>query len=252
MTFTYHSLRTPVYSFIISSQGWFLLHQMDEQGGKCITTYGDVPKNAYQLIAKPCEAAQVQYDKIEPITIDVEMAQKILCELSSEDVVYTGAGLSRAANIPTFDDLRGILSLNDIKELNTQCDTNPKGLINSFFKFVARLHFSSPTSAHWRIHQLVEEKQCNLLTENLDTLHQKCGTLIISAFSPEVDDIHSPRIAFLLGVGDPSRKDLIDKWHTNGTRIIAVSLREPYLGDNINYEWVCTDVQKFVELRYTN
>ena len=236
----------PDYSFIISSQGWLVLNYTNINNKNDIIFYGNVPDEEMEKIKfKPLQLyPQAETNSALLEKIEEKEAQHLLYELCERDVIFTGAGISKAANIATQDDLMYDFGMDNIHKLVSLCTNKPEQLLQIFIKFTARLGLSRPTPAHQFVHRLVESNGCALITENIDLLHQKTGSKVIFAFFPEADEIPTPDTTFLLGVGSPSRKDLIQKWHKNGTRIIAVSLNPPNLS-GVRFEWVQADVQKF-------
>lgn len=83
-------------------------------------------------------------------------------------VVFTGAGISKSAGIPTFEEIPGIkdkLSL-DFKE------SNPKGFEEAISLLKNNVKDKEPTKAH----KILAELGLPIITMNVDNLHTKAGS----------------------------------------------------------------------------
>ena len=109
-----------------------------------------------------------------------EMLKKVQT-IDSNDIILTGAGLSKAAGIPTQVELEEGLFLHDIEKLYLHCTQNPIYLIKKFRLFYLCLSYANPTKAHYAIKRIWNQTNCVVITENLDLLHEKTGTNVVRA-----------------------------------------------------------------------
>lgn len=96
-----------------------------------------------------------------------------------ELLVYTGAGISKAAGIWGVDELKEQLYLSDIDKLTRVIATVPQIICNRFAYFITSLYVSQPTRAHFALRNLWDKYHFDVVTENLDQLHQKTGLPVI-------------------------------------------------------------------------
>ncbi|EGR2229320.1 Sir2 family NAD-dependent protein deacetylase [Vibrio parahaemolyticus] len=94
-------------------------------------------------------------------------------------VVFTGAGISLAAGIPTFRFGEDALWANHkVSEVATASALrkNPEAVISFFNDRKADILQAEPTQAHIAIANLEEKYEVVVITTNLDNLHEKAGS----------------------------------------------------------------------------
>jgi len=158
-----------------------------------------------------------------------EISKKDMVEainlLGGSSIIYTGAGISRAADIMTSDELYNVLNINHNYDTMVEIFVNKTSYILAQFKmFYMRLLHSKPTKAHLKIAKLVKEKKCKLVSENLDTLHEKTGVHAIYA-NDNIEKLLNmrPDKVFLFGIGRPMCSRLFDIWHEHGAVFYAIN-----------------------------
>tara|TARA_B000000565_G_scaffold251847_1_gene226089 strand:+ start:59 stop:733 length:675 start_codon:yes stop_codon:yes gene_type:complete len=93
-------------------------------------------------------------------------------------VVFTGAGISAESGLGTFRDSNGLWDNYKIEEVATpQAFKNNPALVLDFYNIRRRqLLKASPNIAHKAINKLKEKYNLNVITQNIDDLHERSGT----------------------------------------------------------------------------
>ena len=93
-------------------------------------------------------------------------------------VVFTGAGISAESGLGTFRDSNGLWDNYKIEEVATpQAFKNNPALVLEFYNIRRRqLLKASPNIAHKAINKLKEKYNLNVITQNIDDLHERSGT----------------------------------------------------------------------------
>ncbi|MCR5265877.1 MAG: hypothetical protein K6E29_04710 [Cyanobacteria bacterium RUI128] len=83
-------------------------------------------------------------------------------------VAFTGAGISKSAGIPTFEEVEGLK-----EKLSVEYKVNhPQEFQNAINKLKAGVKDKEPTIAH----KALADLQIPIITMNIDCLHQKAGS----------------------------------------------------------------------------
>lgn len=171
---------------------------------------------------------------------------------SKKVLFYTGAGISQAAGIPTMDQLETLFALDAQGKWIADAVQIPEKVIEKVC-FFSRLCFErAPTQAHIALASMALEKSIPILTENVDTLHQKTGIQPIFATIKNVQEhisstsLKETDAIICIGLS----KDAIGMlgWyksqHPKG-KIIAIDLNQPeYLGSEDVF--IQADAQKIL------
>ena len=176
-----------------------------------------------------------------PQLMDQERLEEII---RNHDVLfYTGAGLSIASNIPGMNELEELLGLDEgekglyslEKIINSPKETALK--IRTFHKACLD---SSPTKAHLALKELAVLKNIQIVTENLDCLHELSGIypyrIQADSLRDEIGSDSLARFDYVICIGlsydDRGFLGWYKKHHPHG-KIIAIDLQKPsYLGDD--------------------
>ena len=126
-------------------------------------------------------------------------------------VVFTGAGISAESGLGTFRDSNGLWDNYKIEEVATpQAFKDNPALVLEFYNIRRRqLLKSSPNIAHKAINKLEEKYKLNIITQNIDDLHERSGTINVlhlhgklteskSTFNNEIYEIYGSE----LNIGD--------------------------------------------------
>jgi len=118
-------------------------------------------------------------------------------------VVLTGAGISAESGIKTFRDADGLWEGHDIMEVASPegWAKDQKKVLNFYNLRRKQLLEVKPNAAHYALKELEEKFDVNIITQNIDDLHERAG-------SSKVTHLHGE----LLKVRSTFDNDLIMDW----------------------------------------
>ncbi len=93
-------------------------------------------------------------------------------------VVFTGAGISAESGLGTFRDSGGLWDNYKIEDVATPeaFQKNP-GLVLEFYNIRRRqLLSATPNDAHYALNKLQENFNLQIITQNIDDLHERSGS----------------------------------------------------------------------------
>ncbi len=92
-------------------------------------------------------------------------------------VVFTGAGISAESGLGTFRDSGGLWEQYKIEDVATPeaFDKDPELVLNFYNLRRKQLLDSKPNVAHFALNQLSEKYYLNIITQNIDDLHERSG-----------------------------------------------------------------------------
>ena len=93
-------------------------------------------------------------------------------------VVLTGAGISAESGIETFRDADGLWEGHDIMEVASPIGwkNNPEIVLDFYNKRRLQLSEVQPNEAHYSLVKLEEKYQVEIITQNVDDLHERSGS----------------------------------------------------------------------------
>lgn len=93
-------------------------------------------------------------------------------------VVLTGAGVSAESGIPTFRDAGGLWAGHDVMEVASPegWRKNPSLVLEFYNKRRANALSVEPNSAHFALAELEDSFNINIITQNVDNLHERAGS----------------------------------------------------------------------------
>lgn len=173
---------------------------------------------------------------------------------------YTGAGISRASDVPAMRELYEQLGLEEGERFLFSLENalnNPKVFASKIFIFHRACLFSPPTEAHLALKELAIFKNIRIITENLDCLHERTGVYPYRINAKELRDeiggaslLHFDYIICIgLSFDDKGFLGWYKEQNPNG-KIIAIDLKQPsYLGDEDfllsgNFQEILPSIQK--------
>lgn len=109
----------------------------------------------------------------------INLVQSIAHKEPIKLYVLTGAGVSKASNIPTFRGENGLWTKYDLDEVGTREAwlRTPKKVWKLYAEGINLLLNAKPNPAHKAIAKLEEYNLCQaVITQNVDSLHQKAGS----------------------------------------------------------------------------
>lgn len=118
-------------------------------------------------------------------------------------VVSTGAGISAESGISTFRDSGGLWEQYDVMEVASHDGylRNP-GLIHRFYNDRRRQEAKAqPNAAHYALARLEEQYDVYVITQNVDTLHERAGSskvLHLHGQLNKVEAVDNPQKIFVL------------------------------------------------------
>lgn len=93
-------------------------------------------------------------------------------------VVLTGAGISAESGIKTFRDADGLWEGHDVMEVATPAgwEKNREKVLKFYNQRRRQLLQVEPNAAHYALSALEEKYKVNIITQNVDDLHERAGS----------------------------------------------------------------------------
>lgn len=93
-------------------------------------------------------------------------------------VVLTGAGISAESGLKTFRDANGLWEGHDVMEVASPegFQNNPELVLDFYNQRRRQLSNVSPNAAHLALVQLEEQFNVDIITQNVDDLHERAGS----------------------------------------------------------------------------
>ncbi len=163
------------------------------------------------------------------------------CIQNHSVVFYTGAGLSIASGVPAMEQLNCLFGIEEGSGFLAsikKASLNPQVWSARIEEFHRACFFSPPTKAHYALKELSLARGVQLLTENLDYLHEYTGIIPYridaQRLKAELDPSSLSEIDYVVCVGlshdDRGFLGWYKMHHPKG-RIVAIDLKCPnYLG----------------------
>jgi NAD-dependent deacetylase len=103
-------------------------------------------------------------------------------------VVFTGAGISADSGIPTFRDSNGLWHEYNVKDVATyEAWKRDKETVLEFYNQRRKAMLNvEPNEAHFAIAELERYSNVNIITQNIDNLHEKAGSTKILHLHGEI------------------------------------------------------------------
>ncbi|MDP5106007.1 MAG: NAD-dependent deacylase [Polaribacter sp.] len=108
-------------------------------------------------------------------------------------VVLTGAGISAESGIKTFRDADGLWEGHDVMEVATPegFKANPKLVLNFYNERRKQLFEVLPNKAHTNLADLEKEFDVEIITQNVDDLHERAGSTKVTHLHGELLKVRS-------------------------------------------------------------
>ena len=119
-------------------------------------------------------------------------------------VILTGAGISQESGIPTFRDSNGLWENHDIMEVASPegWERNPELVLKFYNLRRKQLKDVQPNEAHKAITKLQEHFPVQVITQNVDDLHERAGNKNVLHLHGELYKVRSEK-----------NPDLIYEWY---------------------------------------
>jgi len=131
-------------------------------------------------------------------------------------VILTGAGMSRESGIRTFRETGGLWEEYDVNEVASPMGWNKnKELVLRFYNERRRqLADCEPNAGHRGVAALEEYFEVNIITQNVDNLHERAGSTKVLHLHGELTKVRStsdPSLVYDIGYKDVNAGDLCEK-----------------------------------------
>lgn len=108
-------------------------------------------------------------------------------------VVFSGAGISAESGLGTFRDSGGLWEKYKIEEVATPeaWNRNPE-MVTEFYNMRRKQCYEAkPNSAHYAIAKLEEKFEVEIITQNIDDLHERAGSKNVLHLHGEINKVKS-------------------------------------------------------------
>lgn len=131
-------------------------------------------------------------------------------------VVLTGAGISAESGLKTFRDANGLWEEYNIEDVASYSGwvKNPKLVLEFYNKRRSQLRNALPNEAHKALAHLENKFEVNVITQNVDDLHERGGSTKITHLHGELTKVRSlkyPELVYSIGYKDINIGDLCEK-----------------------------------------
>ncbi len=110
-------------------------------------------------------------------------------------VVLTGAGMSAESGIATFRDAYGLWEGHDVMEVASPegFKNNPELVLDFYNKRRAQLKEVTPNKGHYLLQQLDQYFNVQIITQNVDDLHERAGSKNVMHLHGELRKVRSTK-----------------------------------------------------------
>ena len=131
-------------------------------------------------------------------------------------VVLSGAGISQESGIKTFRDADGLWNNYRIEEVASPVAwrREPQMVLDFYNMRRKQLYEVDPNAAHYELAKLEEEYKVQIITQNVDDLHERAGSANVLHLHGELKKVRSTvdeNLVFLLDGWELKLGDLCDK-----------------------------------------
>ena len=131
--------------------------------------------------------------------------------------VLTGAGISAESGISTFRDANGLWENHDVRDVASPegWDKNPELVLEFYNQRRRQLKTVKPNASHLALKKLEDKFNVNIITQNVDNLHEQAGSSNIIHLHGELNKVKSTSYPKLIyhWEGDLKIGDLCEKGH---------------------------------------
>ena len=174
-------------------------YQGAQHGGAMMLQCCGIPIRSYNFqyvenIKKYWNTPKGNYYFITPLIYTNSLAQSITVEnlvdliKNKRTIFYTGAGIS-AGCVPTMKELEQSLTISKTVDFFKKIFLHPQYITTAFQTFCKAAIYGKPTPAHYALHDLAQRVGGCILTENVDLLQQRAGSLPIFTHGTELKNV---------------------------------------------------------------
>jgi len=108
-------------------------------------------------------------------------------------IVFSGAGVSAESGLGTFRDNEGLWEKYNIEEVATpEAWKKDPEMVTDFYNMRRKQCYESqPNAAHFAIAKLEEKYDVEVITQNIDNLHEKAGSTKVTHLHGEINKVKS-------------------------------------------------------------
>jgi NAD-dependent deacetylase len=133
-------------------------------------------------------------------------------------VVLTGAGMSAESGLKTFRDMGGLWEEHDVMEVASiqGWESNPELVLKFYNDRRKQLESAEPNIGHKALVDLEEHFDVNIITQNVDNLHERAGSknvLHLHGLLTEVKSTGDPSLVYDIGYKEVHWGDSCEKGH---------------------------------------
>lgn len=123
-----------------------------------------------------------------PSPIQITVSELVSLVNNKRFIFYTGAGISMAGGVFSMKGLENSLGMGSgkINFLKTAL-LYPETVSDAFGRFCQSAVYAEPTAAHHALHQISQAKENCILTENVDLLQHRTGSVPVHSQSDKLD-----------------------------------------------------------------
>ena len=108
-------------------------------------------------------------------------------------IVLTGAGISAESGLKTFRDIDGLWENHRIEDVATPdaWDRDPELVLKFYNERRKQVNLAQPNKAHQLLAELEKNYEVNIVTQNIDDLHEKGGSTKVHYLHGEINKARS-------------------------------------------------------------
>ncbi|HLW29698.1 MAG TPA: NAD-dependent deacylase [Brumimicrobium sp.] len=108
-------------------------------------------------------------------------------------IVFSGAGVSAESGLGTFRDSEGLWEKYNIEEVATpEAWAKDPAMVTEFYNMRRKQCYESkPNSAHYAIAKLEKQYNVEVITQNIDNLHERAGSSKVTHLHGEINKVKS-------------------------------------------------------------
>jgi len=108
-------------------------------------------------------------------------------------IVLTGAGMSADSGLQTFRDSGGLWEGYDVQEVATTrgWKKNPEKVLQFYNERRKQAHNAEPHAGHRALAKLEEKHDVHIITQNVDSLHERAGSTNVTHLHGELSKVRS-------------------------------------------------------------
>ncbi|GGJ50478.1 SIR2 family NAD-dependent protein deacylase [Deinococcus roseus] len=141
-------------------------------------------------------------------------------------VVLTGAGISAESGLKTFRDLGGLWETHPVEDLASPggFKRNPQLVLDFYNLRRKQAAAAQPNAAHFALAALEQKHNVQIITQNVDDLHERAGSSKVLHLHGELSKVRStqnPALIYDIGQIDPENLEI----HVGSTCELGSQLR---------------------------